>query len=120
MHWSAKALMENRGGITTALSRSIYTHPALVPPMPWLTKSSPAALRVRAKAGKGKILVEWSRDSSAKQYVVQARYGSRWNTYAIIHGSRLKVDLEGSPEAVAVSSVNRYGVTSAPPVLGRR
>ena len=120
VHWSAKALMENRGGITTALSRSIYTHPALVPPMPWLTKSSPAALRVRAKAGKGKILVEWSRDSSAKQYVVQARYGSRWNTYAIIHGSRLKVELEGSPEAVAVSSVNRYGVTSAPTVLGRR
>jgi len=120
VHWSAKALMENRGGITTALSKSIYTHPALVPPMPWLSKTRPQAPRVRARGTKGGTLLEWSKAPSATKYVVQARYGSHWNTYAVTHGSCLSVNLRGSPDAVAVSGVDRYGIASGAKVLGRR
>ncbi len=120
VHWSAKSLMENRGGITTALSKSIYTHPALVPPMPWLSKTRPQAPRMRASASKGLTLLQWSKVSSATKYVVQARYGSSWNTYAVTHGSRLNVSLRGSPDAIAVSSVDRYGIASDANVVGRR
>ncbi len=120
VHWSAKALMENRGGITTALTKSIYTHPALVPPMPWLSKTRPQAPRVRARGTKGGTLLEWSKVPSATKYVVQARYGSRWDTCAVTHVSCLSVNLRGSPDAVAVSGVDRYGLTSGAKVLGRR
>ena len=121
VHWSAKALMENRGGITTALSKSIYTHPALVPPMPWVNESRPRKPQVSAGSGnKGTTRLRWSKDSSATKYVVQARYGARWNTYAVTHGSCLELTLRGSPDAVAVSGVNRYGNTSEATVLGRR
>ena len=120
VHWSAKSLMENRGGITTALSKSIYTHPALVPPMPWLSKTRPQAPRLRASTSKGLTLLQWSKVPSATKYVVQARYGSSWNTYAVTHGSRLNVSLRGSPDAIAVSSVDRYGIASDANVVGRR
>ena len=120
VHWSAKSLMENRGGITTALSKSIYTHPALVPPMPWLSKTRPQAPRLRASASKGLTLLQWSKVPSATKYVVQARYGSSWHTYAVTHGSRLNVSLRGSPDAIAVSSVDRYGIASDANVVGRR
>ncbi len=120
VHWSAKALMENRGGITTALTKSIYTHPALVPPMPWLSKTRPQAPRVRARGTKGGTLLEWSKVPSATKYVVQARYGSRWDTCAVTHVSCLSVNLRGSPDAVAVSGVDRYGIASGAKVLGRR
>ena len=120
VHWSAKSLMENRGGITTALSKSIYTHPALVPPMPWLSKTRPQAPRLRASASKGLTLLQWSKVPSATKYVVQARYGSSWHTYAVTHGSSLNVSLRGSPDAIAVSSVDRYGIASEANVVGRR
>ena len=120
VHWSAKALMQNRGGVTSALAKSIYTHPALVPPMPWSSKSEPPAPSVKAKRAKGGTQVRWSRVPSASKYVVQARYGSRWNTLAITHRGRLDVTLSGSPDGVAVSGVDRFGTTSRPTVLVRK
>ena len=65
-------------------------------------------------------LVQWSKVPSATKYVVQARYGRSWNTYAVTHGSGLSVNLSGSPDAVAVCGVDRYGVASEANVLGRR
>ena len=112
--------MQNRGGVTSALAKSIYTHPALVPPMPWSSKSEPPAPSVKAKRAKGGTQVRWSRVPIASKYVVQARYGSRWNTLAITHGGRLDVTLSGSPDAVAVSGVDRFGTTSRPTVLLRK
>ena len=120
VHWSAKALMQNRGGVTSALAKSIYTHPALVPPMPWASKAGIPSPAVRASSVRGATLVRWSRVTAASKYVVQARYGSRWDTFAVTHGSRLEVSLRGSPDAVAVSGVNRYGTISKASVLRQR
>ncbi|MBT44810.1 MAG: hypothetical protein CL922_05190 [Deltaproteobacteria bacterium] len=120
VHWSAKALMQNRGGVTSALAKSIYTHPALVPPMPWSSKSEPPVPSVSAKRAKGGTQVRWSRVPTASKYVVQGRYGSRWDTLAVTHGGCLDVILSGSPDAVAVSGVDRFGTTSRPTVLARK
>jgi hypothetical protein len=98
----------------------MYTHPALVPPMPWTSKSEPPAPSVSANKAKGATQVRWSRVPNASKYVVQARYGSRWNTVAVTHGGRLDVALSGSPDAVAVSGVDRFGTTSKPTVLARK
>ena len=120
VHWSAKALMQNRGGVTSALAKSIYTGPALVPPMPWASKSEPPAPGASATKARSGTLVRWSRVPTASKYVLQARYGSRWETMAVTHGGRLDFTLSGSPRAVAVSAVDRYGTTSRPTVLVRK
>jgi len=39
---------------------------------------------------------------------------------AVTHGGRLDVALSGSPDAVAVSGVDRFGTTSKPTVLARK
>ena len=52
--------MQNRGGISSALSKKFYAQPALVPPMPWLSTKAPATPAVRASGTPG-VLVHRSR-----------------------------------------------------------
>ncbi|MEZ7921040.1 MAG: family 10 glycosylhydrolase [Akkermansiaceae bacterium] len=115
--WSAKSIVNNRGGVSKALAKSIYQEPALVPPMPWVSKVVPSAPAVRVAAGGGGVTVSWSRVRGCAKYAVQARYGKRWVLSAVSYGSSVK--LGGTPDAVAVSSVDRYGITSVPAVLGK-
>lgn len=119
VHWSAKALMESRGGISATLQKSKYQQAALVPPMPWLSKAVPVTPAVAAaKSGSG-IGVRWSKVPGAAHYAVQARYGKSWILAKVVPAGNGSVILSGSPDAVAVSSVDRYGNTSAPAVVGR-
>ncbi|MFM1561243.1 MAG: glycoside hydrolase family 10 protein [Roseibacillus sp.] len=120
VHWSAKALMQNRGGVSSSLAKSIYTQPALVPPMPWLSKKGPPTPAASAQRGKSGTSVRWSRVAGAAKYAVQARYGQTWVMAAVVHGGQSSVTVSGTPDAIAVSAVDRYGTTSAPAVLGRR
>jgi uncharacterized lipoprotein YddW (UPF0748 family) len=119
VHWSAKALMQNRGGVSSSLAKSIYTQPALVPPMPWLSKKGPPTPAASAQRGKSGTSVRWSRVAGAAKYAVQARYGQTWVMAAVVHGGQSSVTVSGTPDAIAVSAVDRYGTTSAPAVLGR-
>jgi len=116
--WSLKSLLKNRGGVSTALTRSLYQEAALVPPMPWLNKTPPASPTVKAQAGRGGVTVSWSKVPGCGKYAIQARYGKRWSLMTVSPGNSLS--LSGKPDAVAVSSVNRYGTTSRPAVLSKR
>ena len=120
VHWSAKALMQNRGGVSSALAKSMYSQPALVPPMPWASKKAPPTPPASAQRGRSGTLVRWSRVAGASKYAVQARYGQRWVMAVVVHGGQSRVTLSGSPDAIAVVSVDRFGTTSAPSVLGKR
>jgi len=51
IHWSAKSLVRNQGGIATRLANT-YTQPAAVPPMPWIEKRTPGAPGVSATTNK--------------------------------------------------------------------
>lgn len=119
LHWSAKALLQDRGGVTGALARSTYTYPALVPPMPWSSRAEPSSPAVSAGRDRGGTVVRWSRVPAASRYSVQARFGSRWSTVAICSSGQRAVTVSGSPEAVAVRAVDRFGTTSRPSVLRR-
>ncbi len=120
VHWSAKALMQDRGGVVGALARSTYTHPALVPPMPWSSRREPPTPSLRVSRAGGGTLVRWSKVATASKYAVQARSGSRWRTVAVFSGGQLTVTLPGSPEAVAVRAVDRFGTSSKAAVVARR
>ncbi|MDE0825944.1 MAG: family 10 glycosylhydrolase [Akkermansiaceae bacterium] len=119
VHWSAKALMTSRGGISATLQKSKYQEPALVPPMPWLSKKAPGTPGISAaKSGSG-VGLRWSRVAGAAKYAVQARYGKRWTLVKVVPGNLGSLTLSGAPDAIAVSAVDRYGNTSAPAVVGR-
>jgi uncharacterized lipoprotein YddW (UPF0748 family) len=119
VHWSMKSLLQNRGGITSALIKGDYQLPALVPPMPWISKKQPKTPNLQAKrSGKG-ITASWSPVKGASKYALQARYGKRWFTIKILPASTTSTTLNGTPEAIAISSVDRYGTTSQPCVLAR-
>ena len=119
VHWSMKALLQNRGGISSYLAKNTYTTAALVPPMPWISKTHPPTPTVRANASRGNTTIRWTPVRGAAKYAIQARYGRHWYTVKILHASNTSVTLAGTPDAIAVSSVDRYGTTSNPQVLRR-
>ena len=119
VHWSMKALMDNRGGVSTGLQKGIYRYPALVPPMPWLSKKEPKAPSVRAQGGRGEVTVSWSSVSSAAKYAVQVRSEAGWVLVKVLPAKASKITLKGAPIAVAVSAIDRYGTASKPTVVAR-
>jgi hypothetical protein len=120
MHWSVKGLMQNRGGISNTLAKNQYAQPALVPPMPWLSQKPPGRPSISAGGtGSGVRVSIQSGDRATARYAVQARFGNRWQMVKVLPGGAKSVDLAGTPDAVAVSAVDRFGNTSAPVVLSR-
>ena len=115
VHWSAKALMANRGGISSLLQKNLYQEPALVPPMPWVSKKAPPSPGASA-SGKS---VRWNRVPTAAKYAVQARYGRTWVLAKVLPAGSTSMSFAKAPDAIAVSAVDRYGTTSAPVVLTR-
>ncbi|GAA5494856.1 hypothetical protein Rhal01_01020 [Rubritalea halochordaticola] len=117
VHWSMKSLMQNRGGISKDLKKSAYLAPALVPPMPWLSKSTPSLPSISATLQGNTTLVRWQPVRDASKYAVQARYGKDWHSISVTYASG--INLKGSPDAIAVSSVDRFGNTSQPFVISK-
>lgn len=120
IHWSMKSLMQNRGGVSSALQTNIYQEAALPPPMPWLSSAKPSAPRAQASASGNGVAVTWSRVSGAGKYAVQARYGKTWRCMNIVSGGATSVTVPAGADAIAVTAVDRFGTASAPAVLTRK
>jgi uncharacterized lipoprotein YddW (UPF0748 family) len=119
IQWSAKSVVTNRGGIATQLAKT-YSQPAAVPPMPWLSSRAPAVPGVSALTQGGGTFVRWVlSDDNASKVAIQARYGGSWRTVKICPASGKGVTIPAA-EAVAVSTIDRFGSASAPKVLGRQ
>lgn len=119
VHWSMKSLRQNRGGITTSLGKSTYAYPALVPPMPWISKKLPGTPSLQARGNGKSVTARWASVKDAAKYAIQARYGKAWYTVKIVPASTTSLSLNGSPAAIAVSSVDRFGTTSSPSVVSQ-
>jgi uncharacterized lipoprotein YddW (UPF0748 family) len=115
LHWSMKSLMQNRGGISTSLEKGLYSVPALVPPMTWISKQAPKAPAISAKTSRGSTSLSIGNVSGIQRYAVQARYGKQWVSVTVT--AQRSVTLRGTPDAIAVTSVDRYGNASGPSVL---
>ena len=118
IHWSVKSLVRNQGGIASKLAAT-YTQPAAVPPMPWLSSKSPAAPGVSATVQEGATRVSWEADRSASKIAIQGKIGGAWKTLQIAPANAGQVTVPRA-EAIAVTSLDRFGNASAPKVLGLR
>ncbi len=119
VHWSMKSLRENRGNISSMLAKTTYPTAALVPPMPWISHHKIPTPIIHAAPTRGGVKAQWNKIAGAAKYVIQARYGKNWFTMKVIPSSSTSIALQGSPEAIAVSAVDRYGTTSTPSVVAR-
>ena len=108
-HWSVKSLMQNRGGISSALSRNAYGAPALVPPMPWVTKKSPSA----PTASRAGSTVSWN-TNGASRVAIQVLINGSWRPYSVQPAYKKRASVPAGAESVAIRTVDRYGNTSAP------
>ncbi|MBT8045503.1 MAG: family 10 glycosylhydrolase, partial [Verrucomicrobiae bacterium] len=119
VHWSMKSLKQNRGGVSSLLTKKTYTTAALVPPMPWMSQAKPASPLLKATGSGSNVLARWSPVRGASKYAIQARYGRLWYTVKVLPASATSLKLSGKPEAIAVRAVDRYGTTSNPSVVAR-
>ncbi|GAA5125272.1 family 10 glycosylhydrolase [Luteolibacter yonseiensis] len=118
IHWSAKSLVRNQGGIATKLAGT-YTQPAAIPPMPWISNSAPGSPGVSATVEAGNTLVRCTPDNRTAKLALQAKIGGTWRTMKIYPGSSQTVTIPRA-DAVAVTALDRFGNASAPKVLGIR
>ncbi len=115
--WSMDSLMKNRGGVNGALMQNFYQEPALVPPMPWVSRVVPASPGVNAVVSGGDVSIAWSAVPGCQKYAVQSRTGRVWRTRTVTVGTKIR--LKGVPDAIAVSAVGRSGNASVARVLTR-
>jgi len=78
-HWSVKSLMQNKGGVSSSLSRNAYGAPALVPPMPWVNGSRPAA----PTGNRSGSSISWNA-SGASKVAIQILTSGQWRPYDIL------------------------------------
>ena len=117
VHFSMRAFMQNRGGISDVLKNGPYKTQALVPASPWLDSKAPAKPSARADKGAltGALTISWKPGDSEEpwQWVVYTQGKSGW-TYKVLPGSKSSLTLAGvnedsHPQSVMVSAVDRCG-----------
>ena len=120
VHWDLRNLALNTN-LTAALAREAYPQAALVPAMPWLSRSRPAKPSLSAVAGErpGEVHVTWTAVSkeAPAHWVCQARSQGEWKT-EILPAEVVGWRFRSPPEYVCVCAVDRYGNSSA--VAGMR
>ena len=116
IHWSAKSLVKNQGGIATKLAGT-YTQPAAIPPMPWLSKSAPPSPGISASAKGSKTHIRWVPGPNTAKIAIQARNGKSWSTRQITSVSQGTTTIPRA-DAIAVTAIDRFGNASPPKVLG--
>jgi uncharacterized lipoprotein YddW (UPF0748 family) len=122
VHFSMKALMQDRGGVATQLLRQVYAEPALVPPCPWLDDRPPRQPSLRLDQNTGTI--QWSSAGPERvaRWAVQTLRDGKW-TVALLPADSRDLRPENPielPEAVCVAAVDRCGNASAPALLKPR
>ena len=129
IHWSWKAVAQNRRGLASLLAKSYYQQGALVPAITWSSATRPSKPRLTVRTEKvGKeMLLEWEAGDGPlpTHWVVQTRRGGKWAAAKIVPSRMrgMKFDLGGqytAPEIISVTAANRYGNVSDPAVLRRR
>lgn len=118
IHWSAEAIIKNRGGINNRLASS-YTNHAAVPPMPWVNRRTPAAPSVGAQLKDGNTEIRWSTEKGAARVAIQVRNGRQWNTIRVLPAAAGKFTIPRA-DAVAITTIDRTGNLSAPTVVSLR
>lgn len=107
VHFSMKALMNDRGGVATLLKMGAYDAPALAPALPWLPAPAVGAPRLVA-VGNTRVAIDPAQAApSVARWAVWRRQGGAWRL-AVLGPQERSIDAAGA-DAVAVAAVDRAG-----------
>ncbi len=135
VHFSMKALSQNRQGIADQL-KQISTTTALVPAAPWLSSVAPSSPKVSVQQTSdqskvninvqfAQLTLENAQNQNVAHVAVWLRYGEQWQFQTVpvtasAVDARLTVDMQSNGnalKAIVVSNVNRFGNESARVIL---
>lgn len=124
IHWGLRALTENRLGLADTIAASLYNQTALTPAIPWADNHPPAAPSLTAAAtpsGDVRIKILPAPGSEPVRFwLLQTRLNNAWTTETMNAGPGERTLLvPRSPDALALTAVDRSGNLSPPVVLAR-
>lgn len=112
IHFSMKAIMQNRQGLADQLKQEVYAQPALVPASPWLDSNPPKKPKPKLVANKknGTLDLRIASGGGEKpwQYAIWKYDGSAWK-FQVIPGKWKAVQLEPNVTDVVVTAVDKSG-----------
>lgn len=107
VHFSMKALMNDKIGMASALAEGPYKDPALVPASSWLGESGPKQPEVTVQ-GK-EVQFSLTGENGATLWVLQIKTADGWQTKILPGHHQSYRLLEEPAEIVAISAVDRIG-----------
>ncbi|MBL9167094.1 MAG: family 10 glycosylhydrolase [Verrucomicrobiales bacterium] len=124
IHWSIKALLQNRQNLGDQLKSGPYTRKALVPSYPWLDRTPPTKPKVSVgTSSQGGLVLTWdpTGPKPISKWLVQVRQDGTWHTDVFPGGLRSCSFADNvMPDVLSVSAVDRCGNLSSPMVLENR
>ncbi|MEO0415716.1 MAG: family 10 glycosylhydrolase [Verrucomicrobiota bacterium] len=121
IHWSFKAIKENRGGLNSQLARS-YQNVAIPPASPWLGSAAPSPVYVLPKQSQQGVTLTFRPAGDARWRLIQVQDipNSGWRTLRLIPGQQTSINLPNQPAYISVRHVGFTGVLSPQTVIERR
>jgi uncharacterized lipoprotein YddW (UPF0748 family) len=122
IHFSMKALMENREGISDRLKAGAYSGPALTPACAWIEAELPDAPTITSEATADGWRIQWNHDrsESIRRWCLVELRGSRWQA-RVLGGKQRSVQLASPTDnpltAIAISAVDGLGNESQSRIL---
>jgi hypothetical protein len=125
IHWSAKALWQNRGGLGEALRNEVYTQPAMPPAYPWLSgpRAGPPSLSVDSVWTTGEVKLKWRSAEGAyvALWLLQTKNDGEWRTEVLPGPQTTRLfPRTQKPEMIALRVVDRSGQIGHPIVLEKQ
>lgn len=109
IHFSMKALMQNREGLANELQTTLYASPALVPSDPIATGDPPSAPIVdRAEPGSDTLRIRPGDAKSLKAFAIWNWDGSEW-AFTVIPSSQSHYNPPAASRRVVITAVDRHG-----------
>lgn len=119
IHWSIKAIKEDRGGLRSRL-KTAYAENAIPPASPWLGNGAPGPVYVAPVEKNGGLTLSFKPAPDARWRVIQVKEGSSWKTMRRIPASQEVYQFSKAPSEVAIRNVGPTGMISIPTVLKRQ
>jgi hypothetical protein len=118
VHFSMRALMENRRGLADSLEAGPYAEPALSPAMPWLGSKAPPppAAAIVPYGSSARLELAPADGATPSRWLIRTLVDGTWTT-RIVSGERRGVELSSLPQWVVINAIGRTGIQSADVVL---
>lgn len=123
--WGARALTENRRGLSDTLAGQLYKEPAITPANPWNDQHAPEPPRLSAVVKHAHAvqlgITSVTTNDTPRFWLLRTFKEGSWTMNTLPAGKgTTTLTITNAPETIAVSSIDRSGNASKPAVISRQ